>query len=425
MKLIMKWKEVLLLSMLLFLVLNWASLAEAGSSQGHLKLTRQDAVRIAIDKNPMVAGLLERLKGLKGDVLQARLMPNPDLSIEVENFGGSGDLSGFKGAETTIGIEQVIETGGKRRDRLNVAQKGLEIGYLDYEIAKLEIAAMAEKAFWRSYISGEKVDLTQELLNLAKATLKTVSARVEAGKVSQIEEIKAKVFLSTAKILHREAIHQSLVARNELITVLGDEAHVAQFILEADDPIVPPPSFDKLLLEMKKGLRFKRLILKEELAKKRFDLARSYGVPDLKFGIGIRHFEDTRDQALIASISMPIPIFNRNNGEKLKTLHEIAQRKHERRAGELELTQRLFEGYQVLDNSHEELNRLIRETLPNAKKGVEATKEGYAHGKFAYLDVLDAQRTLYELELRYLDALLRYRLSLADIKALTGDIRFE
>jgi cobalt-zinc-cadmium efflux system outer membrane protein len=150
------------------------------------------------------------------------------------------------------------------------------------------------------------------------------------------------------------------------------------------------------------------------------DLEEANAVPNLKVGAGALWLEDTNDNAFVVEFSIPIQLFDRNQGGIAEARHRVAKAKAERRAIELKLHSALATGYTRLANAHSRVTSLKTKILPGARTAFEAVNEGYRFGKFGYLEVLDSQRTLFNARSQFLDALAEYHKAVADVERLTG-----
>lgn len=96
-------------------------------------LTLLDALKLALENNPQLSVFSLEVRAREAAALQASLWPNPEAEIEIENFAGSGPLSGFKSTETTISIGQLIELAGKRAKRTQLANLKAESASWNFE----------------------------------------------------------------------------------------------------------------------------------------------------------------------------------------------------------------------------------------------------------------------------------------------------
>src|SRR5262249_10865060 len=151
--------------------------------------------------NPELSAFSFEMRAAEARALQAGIWPNPQLGVEVENVAGTGSTTkGVRAAETTLQLSQLIELGGKRPKRIRLAGLERELTSWDYEVKRLDVLTEAKKAFVDVLATQARLAFTQDLLRLAAHVQRTVSARVQAGKVSPIEETRTRVAVSTARL---------------------------------------------------------------------------------------------------------------------------------------------------------------------------------------------------------------------------------
>ena len=149
-------------------------------------------------------------------------------------------------------------------------------------------------------------------------------------------------------------------------------------------------------------------------------LEQARGVPDLTVSLGGKHHNELGDTAFVMGISIPIPIFDRNQGATLEARDRVSKSREESRAVWLRVVNTLAETYQTISRAHMEATDLAQHVLPGARAAFEASEEGFRHGKFDYLDMLDAQRTLVSVNLRHIDALFAYQQARTQVERLIG-----
>src|SRR5262245_38651601 len=118
---------------------------------------------------------------------------------------------------------------------------------------------------------------------------------------------------------------------------------------------------------------------------------------------------------------IPLPLSNCNQATVLEARYRLAKAGEERRAAEAQVRAALAEAYGALSRAFVEATRLHNEVLPGAQRAFDAVSEGYRQGKFGLLDVLDAQRTLFEARGQYLEALAAYHQAVAEVEQLIGE----
>ncbi len=411
--------KLFLQSFLFVLIFLPLDLACSQGFEGPLDMDR--AISLALERNPGLEAARFRKKATEGDLAQAGMLPNPELSIEVENFAGSGAQRGFRGHETTFQLRQLIETGRKRARRKEAARLRLSIADLEYQLTKMELIAQVKRAFWTALVAEERFQLGQQLVELSRQSLSAVSKRVEAGKASPMELNKAKVAAESSMIRARQLHHRLVVAKRELSYLIGYDQEAGDLRITGTlKPILELPGIGTLESALEHGPRFHLLLLQEELARASLALSRARVIPDITVGAGVRHFEESDTQALVASIDIPLPVFNRNQGSIAAQRQRLNRVVNDSSFKRLTLKSRLFSAYHALKGAGEMVQGLKERAISKALGNLEAAREGYRYGKFGYLDVLDAQRTLFQLQLEYTQALEAYYLAESNVISIIG-----
>lgn len=384
-------------------------------------LTLPQAQALVLLHNPKLATFAWEVRAGEARTLQASLPPNPEAGIEVENFAGSGELRSFDSAEITIHLSQLIELAGKRRKRTHVAALERDLTAWDYETTRVDVLTQVTQAFVAVLSAQENVRLQEELVRLAQQVLTTVGERVKAGKVSPVEETRAMVALSTSQI-ELERAQQALVsARHRLVAAWGSTVPTftrAEGQLDAMAALPPARQLTERLAQNPDLARWVTEMAQRQAA---LELEEARRVPDPTIGGGFRYVRETDDHAFVMELSLPLPVFDRNQGNRLEARYRLAKAEEEHRAATVQAHAALGEAYAALAAAYAAATALKNDALPGAQSAFDATSEGYRQGKFGFLDVLDAQRTLFEVRGQYIEALATYHQAVADVERLIGD----
>jgi cobalt-zinc-cadmium efflux system outer membrane protein len=383
-------------------------------------LTLLQAQTLAMQHNPQLAAFGWEVRVGEARTRQAGLPPNPEMEIEVEDFAGSGELQGFQSTEITIHLSQLIELAGKRRKRARVAAFERDLAAWDYEATRLDVLTQVTQAFVEVLSAQERVALNAELVRLGEQVLSTVAERVKAGKVSPVEETRARVELSTSRIALERAQRDLEAARKRLVATWGGSTPAFENAQGSLDTIAAIPPVEQLLERLTQNPDLARWVTELAQRQATVELEGAKRIPDPTLGGGARHTRETGDNALVMSVSLPLPVFDRNQGGFLEARYQLAKAGEERRAAEIQGRAALAEAYAVLSSALAEATVLKNEALPGAQQAFEAAREGYRQGKFGFLDVLDAQRTLFEARGQYIETLAAYHQAVAEIERLIG-----
>ena len=394
--------------------------APAAAQQLGATITLEQAVSRSLSSNPSLGAAADAAAAAAARVDQAGLLPNPELEIEVEGFGGGGQLHRFDAAESTAVISQPLLLGGKRSHRRGVALAEQSLAERDLEAVRLDIRAATTAAFYRLLAAQQRVELARQLLGLAEELGQAVQARVEAGKVSPLESQRAGIEVARAKIALARAERERAAARARLAASWGSSTPtVLEAVGELPEP-AEPPSLERLRQRLGATPEAARLDDLIEHRQRVVDLEKSFRLPDLEVRIGPRHLRETGQTAWVAGISVPIPLFDRNQGARRAARLELESSRKATEAARVALEAELAVTLERLRVAASEATTLARDVVPAATDALAATEQGYALGKFALLAVLDAQGTLFEARSLHLDSLEAYALALTELGRLTG-----
>jgi len=353
-------------------------------------------------------------------VLQAGLRPNPELAAEIENIAGSGVYSGTSAMNLTLALSQVIELGDKRDYRRLAAASESRLTRFDYELARLDVLAETARRFVDVARDRAFLDLAHRASALAAAAEEVAGQRVASGRSPAAERSQARIERARIEIDREHAEHQLATARMRLAASWG-ETHAGFGDVRADLHALPSiPSLDDLLARVDEAPGIERYLAVERVAAAREELARANARQDLRVGLGIRHFEDTSDQAFLLQLSMPLPVANRNEGAIAAARADQHITQAQRHRSRIETHAVLFGLYQELAHARTEAATLQSEVLPEAQSMMELVGEGYREGRFSYLELSAARRQLLEVEGAAIDAFAQAHKLLIELERLTG-----
>lgn len=395
-----------------------ATTAEIVGPAGIVSL--KEALDLALEHNPELRAFSWDIHAAEADRLQAGLGPNPKLAVEAEEVGGQGDRSGFDGAETTIEISQPIELGRKRTRRTALASLEKELAEWDYKAKRLDVVRDVTEAFVAVLAWQQRLALAEEVVRIAEKAHNAVVQRVEAGRDSPIEQTKSSVALSTARIEPQRARCALEAARRRLAAEWGAKAAGFDAVAGEFDKIASVPSSAELSRFVRHNPDVARWNAEMEKSRAALELEKARAVSDVTVSGGYQHFSETDDSALVFGLSIPLPVSDRNQGGIRRATYLLAKTEQSGKAVEIMVLAALEEAAQRLSSAYVEAIALKDDVLPGAQSSFDAVSEGYRDGKFDYLQVLDAQRTLFETRGRHVEALAAYHKAKADAERLIG-----
>jgi cobalt-zinc-cadmium efflux system outer membrane protein len=385
------------------------------------QLTLRDALAAALMSSPELAPFSWEVRAREADALQAGLRPNPEFDAELENFAGSGDLGGFGASETTLFLSQLLELGGKRSKRLRVAELDRDLAAWDYETARIDVLTEVTKAFTALLAAQEQHALAEDLVRVAQDVLESVTERVKAGATSPVEESRARVELETSRVDLDRTARALTVARKRLAATWGSVAPQFSDAAGALETTPPTPTLDELLTRIEQNPDLARWVTELDQRQAALALEKTRRIPNLALGAGVRHFAESDDNALVVGLSVPFPIFDRNQGAARAQAFRVERAKEQRRAALVRIQTQLAAAHEELRASRSESLALKNHVLPQADIAFLTAQDAYRSGRMNFTDVLDTRRTLFELRARYFRSLAEYQAAKADIERLIGE----
>jgi outer membrane protein, heavy metal efflux system len=383
-------------------------------------LTLRDALALALTENPELAPFAWQVRANEARVLQAGLRHNPELGLQVEDILGTGNFSGGREAQTTLQLSQVIELGGKRAVRTEVASQARGITKSEYELKRVEVLGDVTQRFIQVVANQHALDLALTNRQLTEDALRTVQERVTAGKGSALEERKAQVALARGEVLVEGARHELNAARKKLAASWRSTRPVfekAEADLFARNPV---PPFDGLVTRISQSPEIARWISEKKLRETEIKLADARRVPNVTVGGGIRRLEGPSEQAFVLGFSMPLQLFDRNQGGAAEARALLGRTEAEQKAAEVRLGIVLLGLYEEMVHDVHVMEGLQKEILPKAEDALAISREGFAQGRFSYLEVLDAQRTIFDVKQEYIRTATSYHQFLVEMERLIG-----
>ncbi|MEN8158983.1 MAG: TolC family protein [Myxococcota bacterium] len=380
----------------------------------------EDALTAALLRNPELSAGGHELRAREAALLQAGAHPNPTLSLEVEDFAGSGDFAGFDRAQTSLVLGQRIELGGKRAARIELASAALGLASWDYEVRRIDMLVRTAGAFVDVLVAQERHRLAAEGLELAQALERAAARRLRAGLGSPADEIRAAVAADVAEVEREHTEHALETARQVLAASWAGEA--ARFDRAEGDlerlPVVPSLEELAALVEASPGVaRWQTELVRRDALRAR---ARSERVPDVTLRVGPRRLSGPDETTLVVGASIPLPLWNRNRGAIAEAEHRLAKAAAETYAARVRTVTALETARVRLEAASEEAAMLKARVLPGTERAVEALRRGYASGRSQQLEVLDAERTRLAAHDQYLGVLRTAHHSAQQIERLTG-----
>ena len=390
---------------------------QSAEPTGTLKL--EQALAIALLHNPEITAFSYEMRASEARLFQARVLPNPELEIEVGEYDRGG--AGFDSAETAVVLGQLLELGGKRRWRMRVAEAEGELADWDYESKRLDVLTETAKRFMAVIAAQRRFEFAESALEIAEKTSRAVDERVKAGKEPPLQASRSAAEMEMARMEKLEAQNALGVARKRLAAMWGAEQTKFEHVEGNLDSVLEEiPALNVLRARLSLNPDLARWDAELRLRQAMLSSEKAARIPDLEASVGYLRFEENGTNALSFGIRAPLPIFDRNRGNIAAARHSLSKAAAERSAAELAIASELTEIHAALAAAHQRAKTLKTRVVPAMQEAFDAAHKGYRQGKFGFLDMLDAQRELIEAKVSLVDTLNDYQAALIDIQRITS-----
>lgn len=381
------------------------------AASGIAPLDLPTAIRLALAQ-PGVRAAGHELAAAEAAGAQASRLPNPELQVLRE-----GQEAGKR--TTTVQLNQPLELGGKRQARVALARGALQLADSELRTRRLDVRADVIAGFHEAVVAERRKELAEALAALARRSAEVAGKRVAAGKVSPIDETKARLAALDAAAELQQAAAALAVAKARLSGLTGQPADALVLAQVPDEPPAPEPL---AALRARAGgagsIRRARGQLAVQEAQAQVE--RAARIPDLTVSVGTQRDEQAGRRQAVLGLSLPLPLFNRNEDALRAALRRSDRARDELAAAETATAAALAAAHARYEAARSEAALLRQDVVPQALSAYELTLKGFEHGKFSFLDVLDAQRTWFQAQSRRWNSTLEAWRALAEIERIAG-----
>ncbi|HLY39398.1 MAG TPA: TolC family protein [Candidatus Binatia bacterium] len=388
-----------------------------------LRVTLDDALAMLRRQSPeLLAGTL-KVQAAAGDVRTARLLPNPTVSAGVGNLPlGRTNPPGLSVGQTVtanVGVEQEIPLWGKRGARIEAAEQrrmGAEAERADLE---RQLAFEVRSRFVALLEATERLRLAGENLERYRETIRVSEARAREGDISPAE--LDKVRLEERSFAHEvdDAALDRREAAAALLPLLGSPAADVDAVGTLTIPTAPSDVEDLVGQALARRPDVKAAERERTAAEAALRLARREPLPNVTVGVGYTHseFQISGDLAnqIGTTFSVPVPVFDRNQGNIIRAEAEALTAGHELDHVKLAVAQEVRSAVTRYDVSRTRAQRFADGFLRQATNARKAAEASYREGAVSLLEFLEAERTAIQTARDNLDALREVNTAAYDI----------
>lgn len=351
-------------------------------------ITLETAIERAIASQPRLAAAEARVDAADARTRQANVGPNPQISLEVEDFAGSGPFRGLDSTQTTLALSQQLQIGGQRSARRAVAASERDVAALALLRERIDLIRDVELAFAELEAATAQAVLARDNAAQAASLANTARILVSEGRDPPLRQLRAEAALAESRAAEAETFSLMLAAQRNLAVLIG-----------SDDPELTTVPGAPQLRERENdpvfiGIDERFAEAERQVAAARVTLARTAATPDVTVSGGLRRFNDGRDTAFVAGVSLPIPIRDRNRGGIEAARADETAADYQVQRVRAEARRDRAQARMLVEAAETRLAALEGPGLAQAEEAVRLAQIGYNAGRFSLLELLDAQGAL-------------------------------
>lgn len=399
----------------LLLLLLLAPLGAA--AQNPVPLTLKEAESLWLEHSRELGLARAAVSGAAADVRTAGQLPNPDLSLNVLSISpgsgfGAGGLKDKK-MDSQLRIDQLIERGGKRDLRIKGAEARLAAAGLDLDDTARQQLGVLRYAYYNLRLAQEKLAIARETAELYGKAAEAGRLRLKAGDLAPVDVSRLQIDKARADADARQAEADLDQARVALVYLIGREADGASLVAADNWPNLEEQALEQAPLDQRPDLEAARKRLAAAEADR--DLAKAKKNRDVTVGFQLeRNLQNAPTNSFGFGVSVPLFIWHEYEGEIARAESDLDVARQEFAQQQAMAVGQVAQARSALLAARDRYRRLESGLLADAERVAKAAELAYGKGAMGLMDLLDARRTLRQIQFEAASARADYAKALSD-----------
>ncbi|HET8667838.1 MAG TPA: TolC family protein [Terriglobales bacterium] len=400
-------------------------LAATAVAQAPTRITLDRAIDLALAHNHALMATRTQVQQSRAQEVTAALRPNPVLSWDAlfipifspQSFSVSNLLNT---QQFDLGVSYLYERGGKRQRRIDAAKDTTAVTRYQVADAERNLIFNVAQEFIAAQLARSNLDFAQKDLDSFQRTVEISEERYKAGDISEADLLKIRLQLLQFRTDVASARMAQIQALASLRQLLGYDAVPANFDV-ADDLTYQPLTVnvdDLQVLALKSRPDLMAAQQGIRAAQSQISLARANGKMDLTTALSYSHLSD--QNSLSVSFNIPLPLFDRNQGEIARNRFALTQAQQTANAASDTALTDVRNNYETFATNRQIVELYLSGYLKQAQDSRDISEYAYKRGAASLLDFLDAERSYRSTQLSYRQSLANYLLSVEQLKQAVG-----
>jgi outer membrane protein, heavy metal efflux system len=381
-------------------------------------------IEIAMGGHPALKAAAERMQGSAGLRLQAQLRPNPTISFQSENWRAWGDPSFDTSTDLDMFLfgSHTIEASGKRQGRIGMAELDSKILELEKQALEWAIRQDVRRAYLQALSAQKQLELLGRNGHYLDQMVAYHRARVEQGSIAEADLIRVQLERERAAVAQDAASLEAEQQRIQLLRAMGSAEAATDFRLE-DVLLSNAPNLKLDLNPLLEQARANRISLRlaraaVDRARARVELEKVQAKPDWSVSVGYKRTMGFN--TLLAGVSVPLPLLNRNEGNILLSRHEVQSAEALFQEANFYAASEIRTAVAAIRRRAEMLGAIKEGLLRHAEESYRISMAAYQEGGMDLLRLLDAQKVQNEAQLTFSRLEMEHMIGLAELETAVG-----
>jgi outer membrane protein, heavy metal efflux system len=417
--------RTILLACIVLSSLLYAKATFGQAAKGPVRISLDEAIQMALQHNHTLLAARTTIQQSEAEETTANLRPNPVLFSDLDYlpaFASSAQNSTYlrDSVEADMGLSYLFERGKKRQHRLQAAKDVTAQTRSTVADNERQLVYNTASLFIGVQLAESTIDLAQQDLQSYEKTVELSERRFKAGAISEDDHLKIELQL----LQFQSDVAQAELARVQALAglrqALGYESVSADYDVAGDFEYQPVrlKLEDLQLAALKNRPDYRAAEQGVTAANSQYELQKAIGKQDVTAQVNYSHVNGINAASIFGSI--PLPIFNRNQGEIARTKFAITQAQEQQKAASDQVITDVVDAYEGLRVNDRVVALYRGGYLDIAQKDRDIAEYAYKRGAASLFDFLDAERSYRATQLAYRQALAAYLTSVEQMREAVG-----
>jgi len=367
------------------------------------QLTLDQAQEMAESLQPQLAEARAMVEAAEGRARQAGTFPNPEAILGAQQIPFSGSAANER--EYVAGVGQTLPLSGRLSKARQAELLDREVRARGLEVKRRDIRKRVHSAFATALYQEKAWQAQTEIQRNAVKAVATTQARVEAGDALREDLARVEMEVARAKVESQRAESLREQALVTLASAMGDATIAVKSLAGSLEATFEIPALESLAANLANQPENAQAEADVRARNARVDVAKAERIPDVKVELLYHRLEASRQDTFDVGLSIPLPLFNRNQGRLREARAEVAAAEARSRMTQNELTTRLRESHLQLTTALANSGTLRTEILSRAGMVLKSAEARYAAGDISLAEILPLRRDWAAVQLSYLESL--------------------